>query len=648
MRSDLDLPVRLVVLPALVLMLAIPIALGSLPPFRFGYWDKAEPMVVWLHLCGGLGSLALAGCAWKHPRLTVPYLTHPYVIAPLAVTLWSVLAAPFAPLSLLSLMGVPQSGLGALWFLDIAVLLACALIVRDCRLAWKLVCWEAAVVTLAVAAIKLVDHNKYDLANTLLLYVEAYYGWLGVTLPVLVCPWPWARKDWPLVATILVASLFSVYTSHSLTARALLGGGAAFVLAARFIPLTQITKLTSSRYATTGLVAVVALIPPVILRILDGIVGSDSLRDRIHLQDMMVAAMTQSPSWVFGHGWGRVQDAFHANLNVTGESLWQPTWIFLSSDYFSSHNWLLDAAHAIGLPGAILQLAGFVVLPLYASPKARPVATALAMAYALIGAVWFQLSFSLPFFVLGMAVVAQPAGKGIALPKRLPWLALVLLASIQIGVASVLTDFGLAIGTVRRENAMGAPTLHPWPTDPRGSDLEATEVLRDAFGDLAKAGRPRPEMVPAARAMFATLAARIPETGTVQTITTGLGVMSTIHFSRELAWLEPELPGSQDLWRSWLDRLLALAPGRTDQAIPYLTYRATLGDLTSVADIVASILRHNPNDPVGLYFRGLVQVLNPDPSTKRLGIASLKASAAAGIERFMPLDPVVRQLIAQK
>ncbi|WP_152619716.1 hypothetical protein [Paramagnetospirillum magnetotacticum] len=632
----------------MVLLLALPMALGSLPSFRFGYWDKAEPMVVWLNLCAGLGALALARCAWANPRMTLANLSHPYVLAPLAVALWSLVAASFIAQPRLSLLGVPQSGLGALWFLDLAIMIACGLMVRDCQLAWRLLCWAAAAVALAVAGLKVFDRLSADLDHTLLLYVEAYYGWIGVALPVLARPWAWARRDWPLAVMLAFASLGCVFASHSLTAWSILIGGAVLVLLSERLPVWPIRMVTRSPWGAAALVGGAALLPPFALRVAKPFLDSPSLVDRAHLQDMMLADMARSSFWLSGQGWGRVQDAFHANLNVTGENLWQPTWIFLSSDYFSSHNWLLDTLHAVGLPGAILVLAGFMVLPLYAAPAARPTATVLALAYALIAAVWFHLCFSLPFFALGMAAVARSVDERTvpAFFRRGGAWGLMLVATLPLFASQILAEYGLNIRDLRRDVANRTAMERVWPADPRGSDLETAEAIRDAFADFAKeGGRTNPALVPAARAMMATLRERIPQSDSIMLITVGLGVQSYLYFSKELAWLAPDLPGSRDLWRLWLERLLLLAPGRTDQAIAYLTDRAMAGDLTAVEQLVTPIIGRDSRDPVGLYFRGLLLILGRDPAMRPQAIASFRASAAAGIERFMPLDPVVRQLI---
>jgi O-antigen ligase len=632
--------------PWLALALALPSALASLPPFRFGYWDKAEPIVVWLHVCGGIGALGLAAGGFAGGGRLRRALAHPYVLAALGPAVWSLAVAPFVPSPLLQIAGVPQSGLGVLWFLDLAVLIACGLAVREDRLLWRLLVVEAILAVLAVSGIKLVDRYGRIVEGGILLYVPSYYGWPGVVLPVIAGCWQWRRRDWPLATAALATALVSVFASFSLTAWGLLIGGGVLTVAGRCDSDKLPARLSGNRLLALAAVSGVALLIPLLLRVLDSQIDSASLRDRIHLQDMVLAALRADPAWLLGHGWGRVQDAFHAHLNVTGEVLWRPTWIFLSSDYFSAHNWLLDTLHATGLPGVILQLAIFLAVPWYAARPARAAATALSVALGLILGVWFMVAFSLPFFALAMAAVAGPAEKRLSGKSALAVAAgLLLVAALQFATAAGLIDFGRKVSAVRQDFRQGLASARPWPADPRGSDLEVVEGIRDAFGELARAGGPKPEALPAVRAMFDVLRQRIPETGTVQAPIIGLGILSYIHFSRELAWLEPELADSRALWRPWLERLLVLAPGRSDQAVAYLTDRAVAGDLATVTAFSSRLLASDAGDPVGLYFRGLAQVLSADPAVKRAGIESFRAARAAGIERFLPMDPAILALL---
>jgi len=52
-------------LPALALALALLLPFASLPVFALGYWDKAEPMVVWFHATAALTAFAVAVDLWR-------------------------------------------------------------------------------------------------------------------------------------------------------------------------------------------------------------------------------------------------------------------------------------------------------------------------------------------------------------------------------------------------------------------------------------------------------------------------------------------------------------------------------------------------------------------------------------------------------
>jgi hypothetical protein len=626
-------------LPIAALALAIPLPLASL--VTLGYWERAEALQVGLHAAAALASLAVVAVLWAEPARGLRCLRHPVVLTMAGVGLWSVLVAPLVRLPLLSLLGTVQSGLGALWFLDTAVLTACAVLVAEDPRRWRLLAWEAVAVTAVVAALKVAD---YVTEQPLLIYVSAYYGWLGIYLPFLARPWR-DDRDIPLTVAALAVAVVVVAASLSRTAAVLLAGIVLWTAVGRLgrrVPLAG--RLAESKGVAAVVVALAAILPYIAVRLWGGATTSASLHDRYHLQQMMHAALRADPSPLLGHGWGRTQDAFHAFLNVTGENLWQPTWIFLTSDYFNAHNWLLETLYAAGVPGVLLTVAAALALPLCAARADRAAATALASACLLFTGVWFQLCLSLPLLALAAAAVATPVAPPRA-GRAATAAAVALLVAFGLGQAWAAGDllaFGEAVGAMRQDIAAGKPVAVP--DDPRGSDLAAAEVIRDFLVDLAGQG-PQPAKAAAVRPMLDTLERRIPLTATTQLPVVGLGVLSQIYFSGELAWLAPQFPHADALWREWLDRSLALAPGRTDVAIPYLTRLATSGRLGEAEALARQFLAQDGNDPVGLYFAGLAEVVRPDQAAKRAGIDLLRRSVAAGIDRFMPLDPAVARAI---
>ncbi|MGE5517434.1 MAG: O-antigen ligase family protein [Bacteroidota bacterium] len=636
--TDMPLADRLC---AAALALALPIALGSLPIFAFGYWSKAELLPILLHVTSALGALGLLIGLASGKGNAHAALWHPQVLVVALLAGWTVLAAPFVDLPLLSLAGTVQSGFGGLWFCDFAVLIACALTVKPHRRWWTGLRWWAIALTLVLAGLKL--HDWLYPSKHLLIYVAAYYGWIGLAMAAAISfertrRWPWAL---PLAGTL--AAVAVVVCSLSMAALALLVIGAAFVAVGWWVRRTKlVAALTASRATAVVLVAVAAWLPYALLRWVPALGQVESLRDRQLLQKMIHAALSEQSAagWLFGNGWGRVQDAYHGHLDVTGEVLWRPTWIFLESDYFHAHNWMLESLFGAGLPGVLLSLAALFAIPLFAAPERRTVATALAIAFAAMNAMWFPLSISLPFAALAIAAISRPATRVVPAP-RVGMAALGIVLVLQLGFAAAQSAFIHNVGIFR------AGGLDTFPADPRGSDLTAAEVIRDDLNTLAQAQRFDPDAQRRGLAMVRHLAQRIPHSTSSYFLVTAANALTRIYGTDELPSLASGIPEGKALWRTTVDRLLTVAPHRTDVAIPYLTHHAVIGELAEAARVTKVIRMRAPDDPVGLYFAGLLLVLEPGPEAKRQGIQFLRASKAAGIERFMPLDPAVQKIIGQ-
>lgn len=626
---------------AAALALALPIAFGSLPIFAFGYWSKAEILPILLHVTAALGSLGLLIGVASGKGNARGALWHPQVLAVAVLAVWTVLALPVVDLPLLSLAGTVQSGFGGLWFFDFAVLIACALTVKPYRRWWIGLQWWACALTLALAGLKL--HDWLYPSRHLLIYVAAYYGWIGLALAAIIgCDRP-RRWSWALSIVGAVAAISVVLCSLSMAAMALLAAGVALVAVGWLgRKRTWVAALTASRGAAVVLVGMAAFLPYALLRWVPALGQVESLRDRQLLQKMIHAALGEQSmaAWLFGNGWGRVQDAYHAHLGASGEVLWRPTWIFLESDYFHAHNWMLESLFATGLPGMLLSFAGVLAIPLFAAPERRTIAIALATALATMNALWFPLAISLPFAALAIAAISAPTARLMPAP-RAGIAALGLVLVMQLGFAATQSVF------IHNVEAFRAGRLADFPRDPRGSDLTASGVIRDDMAALAQAQHLAPDAKSRGDAMIRHLAQRLPDSTSSHFLVTATNVLTRIYGSGELPGLAPGVPGGKALWRGTVDRLLTVAPHRTDAVIPYLTHHAIIGELAETSRVTKGIRARAPEDPVGLYFAGLLLVLEPAPAAKRQGIQFLQAAKAAGIERFMPLDPAVQKIIGQ-
>lgn len=630
---------RRILLLAFLLGIALPLA--SLPPFRLGYWDSAEPLVIGFHACAGLAALGLALTSLHAGNHVVAALRNPVAALPLALGAFSLLVAPLTQAPLLSALGAPQSGQGALWYLEFGTLIAAARVLRA-NGHWMALQRMAIVVVLAVAAIKGFDWWwERQGGNHLLIWVAAYYAWLGLALPAFTDdagPF-WRKLGWVAAIAILLAG-------RSIAAAA----GAALAVALIATPALAGGRLWPRKAAMAIPLTALAAAPLLLLSV-PALGTITSLADRHSLLMMVEAALRswQMGTWLTGIGWGHTQDTFHANLASSGQVLWDNSWIFMSSDYFHSHTALAEALLATGLPGLLLAAAWFPAIVAGAEPGKRNQATALATALAVLSSLWFQLALSLPLTALALAALAPPLPAASENRTRLrldtALLCATALAFLWAGLR--LYDYARHITAVQADLVAGSPTPRPFPADPRGSDLAAAEMIRDAFWRMETLASPaeRERALPAARMMVEHLSRRLPATNTILLPVTALSWQAQVQFIGSLGWLAGQIPEAEAQWGLWLDRTLAMAPARTDLAIPYLTRLAINGKVEELRTRTSSMLAVTPHDPVGLHFQGLLMVQHPNPATKQQGLETLRASVAAGIGRFMPLDPRLLPLL---
>lgn len=371
-----------------------------------------------------------------------------------------------------------------------------------------------------------------------------------------------------------------------------------------------------------------------------------SLDDRRSLLAMLTQAAEAGrvQAWLTGNGWGRIQDTYQAQLTASGQRLWDDSWIFMQSDYFHAHNILAEAFNALGVAGMVLILA-LAAAPLMGSCRSRlPVACGFAVWTALLGSLWFPLALSLPATAMALAVFTRPMAPLTQVGRRRSLLAAVLavLSLAQLASAVALYRQGVQFGEFRQQIVRLAAVSQAAPTDFRGGDLAVAEILRDTFNQLEVVRAPEPQILSMARELVLVLHQRIPTTVTPLLTVTGLSVMAQSHMTGGLPWLA-DTTGGLDVWRTWLDRALLMMPARTDLAIPYLSVQAGRGNLAEIHRLASAMLERRADDPVGLYFMGLIHV--QQPGKQDLGRDQLRRSLGGGMDRLMPIDPALRRLL---
>lgn len=629
--------------PGVALGLALAVPLLSLGPFAFGAWDRAEPTVVWLHFAAALTALALLHAGWRGVPATGA-LTHPFVLPPAALALWSVAIAPLSQFPLAAMLGPPQSGEGALWYLDLAILTAGGILVWREPAARAAIVLVGGLVALATAVCVLLA----PLAPALrLLPVPGFYAYNALALLFLgVALLPEARcaawTAWTGAVALLVAA-------------ASVAGWLVFLAAAAGLALYRRRSAGGAARPlrigrTTGAAVVLAatLTPMLAIWLWPALAEIRSLRSRELIWDIMLdPGLWDLRTLAIGRGWGHTQDSFVVHLNAAGAPLWQTDWDFLWRDIFHSHNQLIEAAHAAGLPGALLALGLLLVLPLASPAERRVPATLLAAAGGALSAVWFQLPPSLPFMALAAASVAGPTRATTEWRRRGASAILAVTTATGIAAAGILLQQGLdlsaARGALRGAPPPGAPI--DFPRDIRGQEL-ALALTTHGVIDALKAldDRRHPEGRARALSLFATLRNRVDGGESLVLTLAGQSFLAEVYFTRELGWLVADIAEGEATWRRWLDNALHRAPKRSDIAIPYLAMLLRDGRAAELAAFVRTLLRHDSHDPVALFYAGTLMMTRGDAASRTTGLRLLRTAIDNRVDRFLPVAPWLREI----
>lgn len=664
--ARVDRVAALCAVPVLWFALAGP--LFSTPFFQQGVWGRAEPMVVAGFAAAALGALILVVWMLAGGR---PSRQAGLLIVPVfGLAIWLMVSGPggFAGAAWRErLLGVPQSGLGALWYAALGVWMLLGDLVLRHALTWRLTLLGASLSLLGVVVVQSVD---LLLGSSSLILVKAYYAWPGLMLPVMAMALPKVNGLDRLqfgAALLLSIALLLLGAAASLVAAALVG-----LVAALLWP-----RLATGPFRPAGiglLVIVAALAPLVLISIPELVRPFTSLEARRLTWLVVRGALEHQPIiWLIGHGAGSMPDTMAAELNNAGVALWrQGEWDFLWRDYFHAHNWILQALHDGGLP-ALLLLAWLICQPIWLAPMARRgAALGVVVAYLLGVGLWFELIFLLPFMGLAWAALvrseashpsslAKPgavAGRllsGAGIPAMF-CVALSLFWGMYV-LQRLASDFQRQIAWFAAVDD-AVPNLQlppPLPIDPRGGDMLLADFMRHMTGNLITrherlSSRAVNTVGEAQRIawMIEIIRDRLPATTSARFAIQAARVFSEMMLRPSLAPYRTAMLSSLPLWQQAIDRALSLAPRRTDVALEYLNWTLQQGLHDYTLAMARMLRQRHAEDPLGLFFEGGVMALKAEPGAKEQGVALLRRAVAAGVERFIPLEESFKSQIGAK
>ena len=352
--------------------------------------------------------------AVTRPVLVGRVFRHPLVLLPVAVAVWSLLTLPFASFASLSWFGSPELGEGVLWYLDIAVLCAGAMVLRPLRVARLAIAGVALFSTFVASAL---TYHSDLFSVSLLNPFSDHLAFHGLFLPLIIVTA--APRQIRSQALALAAGFVIISLSQNKSALLL-------SLAAPLIWLT-VRQIGGGWMSGRALAVILVAVTPVAVTIAVALVGEKGAEQpwwgpfsllthwsRSLLQDVVLASIGQEPSTLLtGRGWGQFTDTLLAHAHGEGVTLiagadLRPNWDALVRIDFHSHNQLADALLAGGVVSMLLLWVILVALVLYSRACYRLVVTITAVVFLGLSCVWFQFPGSIPFMAIAFGLAARP------------------------------------------------------------------------------------------------------------------------------------------------------------------------------------------------------------------------------------------------
>ena len=636
----------------------------ALKPFFFGLWFQTEPNIVALDVIGAAAALGLAAMALR--RFPVcETVRSPTVLIPGALALLTVVTAVTQTFPMRSWLGAPQIGEGGAEYLCLALFAA------QTRLAWPFRARRLALLGTATAAI---------VAVTILNLIFR----VSMGQPES----PWVPQRWPDYAAFMaffwmIALLGSgARRTVARLAIVLVLAGAAIILSNSktgmilfFLGLPVIGAVCwygkrrgGGRFIRVIAAALVCIIPVLSIvgyHVADRIQADhpfgqpgESARSRDLLDRVGLNILLTHPRFlVTGAGWGSYSDLLLADPFVGDASLFrettrEPNWEALNAGAFHSHNSALEAVIAAGLLGGILYLALATSMVLRCpGRRVVGVATLWILLEALLSS-WFILPMIVPFFAVGLAV-SLPRGRSRGTPAGALYAAGSFIIALILGGTAWIEWHDAAMGQNVVEGIEGK---HPVAADAAvllgrdgGRGGEHLWWVAIQFNDylIRKVNSGRPLDAGDASVYDFVLGA------VGQTVADG---RAGLRLTAELAYLRSDLIaayGTYGLdrlrerelshWGQSIEAVLDHLPLRSDLAVPYFQWLATVGDRQEIQRFSGRLLDRRPDDPVGLWYGGLV-LLGPDPISNATGLHLMRRALELGCARLLPVPPALRDV----
>lgn len=654
-------------------ILSLNLFIFSLPFFGLGIWPQSETAIAALHFCGAASAFGLTLIHLCRPYL-VRLLYHPIVIIPLCIGLISIALTPLYDFPIRNLLGSVRTGEGAFWWLDWSMLSAAGFLLCRFKLWRYILCITATIGFLAIFGLYFIHHYTGRLF-TPYFYPDFMALQITALLPVL-CVFLRRSLHRPTVwiGLYILLNCFLIPTENKVAiAFGFIGFG--FFLALWFLaPLRNQLKIKVG-YSALALIAPLSVFILLVLAKLPLESGYYTARDsgfvstlisRAYLMEVILNSLISNPlNLLIGQGWGTFIEHLPNHLPTTWLDFTQEggkQWDGLRTDHFHSHNTFIEILYASGIVNMALLYIYFISLGVRSSRTFKLTALIFSAGAISLISFWFLLPLNVPFLTLGAALIANRKPVRFLSEKKYVHS----IARVALPIVSGLTLAGaiVTLDTAKSLDHYMPHTLEAPPSVQKDCPME--------YADFGTGGLRLSKML-LGRTRYVTsrveeLMEEATETKVQKEIRTELPKIHHLFCQSEnyiqhykpsirltiarlmvrgeiLISLDPWLDEKSRAyyykgWQHDLEKWLSLHPSRADLAVPFLLWHLTHEEESILERIALQIYRQNDQDPVGLWFRGIV-LLN-DPRQSQTGLSFMRKALGFGIERYVPVDPTLK------
>lgn len=671
------------------ILLSINIIIFSLPLLSLGLWSASEQAITLTHLSAFLvitGLLIFALTSERYLQRIYKILSHPFVFLPLCIGFWSMISTLWQPLPWRGFFGVPELGEGAFSYVSIGVIIAGGIFLYPIKKARAFITLNAGCVLTLILLLTFL--KKTEVLDFVPYTFNDYLAFFTLEASLVLFTFgsrSLKRKKLFYFYSILGSLLcVGLYLSNNVTAMAItLFFGLLLFSITRIPPLKHHFKFLIS---FTTFVFPLSLTAIILSFGILGIKGEESFRglpfasylastlSRSHLITPVIKNIKDDPSnLLWGEGWGSYSD-IHAYylptdwVDMTGEAgngKWEGTW----RAHFHSHNMYLDTLISIGLPGLFLFWLWLLITPYYCRDRYLLAAGIYIAIFSCLASQWFQMPTSLSFFALAFAGIARPirfrTKSTISFFLKPLVKALCCFIFLITSVAAFVNTLILLqpVFLVIPELPAASTTCNkPYFNDFGRGGIHHSELIRYISGELLEQipeiqqvfkDRSIPYYAKATKKLdphaFAQLNYMLCQAtynidnkkASLRLELAALLVRSDIALAME-PYLPPDSTGyALHDWDQRIRAFITKAPGRSDQAVPYMIWQFKKGNEAEVMQMAQFLLRLNPEDPGGLWFAGLVMLNEPQHAHR--GLEYMKKALSLGVDHRIPVDKNIRE-----